>query len=85
MCEYYNITYAMYYNKIHKGYTLEEILVTNSKRRQVKPVIDHLGNQFTSIKKMCEHYNINYKTYMSRILRGWTLEEALITQNRKKE
>ena len=85
MCEYYNITYAMYYNKIHKGYALEEILTTNSQKRQVKLVIGHLGNQFTSTKKMCEHYNINYKTYMSRIFRGWTLEEALIMQNRKKE
>ena len=85
MCEYYDINYDMYFKKINKGYTLEEILVTNSKRRQVKPVIDHLGNQFTSTKKMCEYYNINYKTYMSRIFRGWTLEEALIMQNRKKE
>lgn len=50
-----------------------------------KNVTDHLGNQFTSIKKMCEYYNINYKTYMSRILRGWILEEALTMQNKKKE
>jgi hypothetical protein len=35
------------------------------------------GLQFTSAKKMTQHYNINYGTYYSRVTSGWSLEEAL--------
>lgn len=43
-----------------------------------KPITDHLGNHYESIKKMCEMYGINEKTYHSRVNRdNYTLEEAL--------
>jgi len=46
-----------------------------SMKKQVK---DHLGNEYPSVKKMCEHYGINEKTYRSRVTRnGYSLEEAL--------
>lgn len=43
-----------------------------------KPITDHLGNEYSSVKKMCEAYGINEKTFHSRITRnGYSLEEAL--------
>lgn len=43
-----------------------------------KPTTDHLGNKYPSVKKMCEAYKINEKTFFSRTTRdGYCLEEAL--------
>lgn len=38
---------------------------------------DHLGNEFPSVSRMCEHYCMPVSTYINRISRGWTLEQAL--------
>ncbi len=47
------------------------------KKKRNKPCQDHLGNQYSSIKEMCEHYNINRKLFEYRINHGYTLEETL--------
>jgi len=39
---------------------------------------DHLGNEFRSKASMCNHYNIDRITYLRRLQRGWTQEEALM-------
>lgn len=44
---------------------------------------DHLGNEFTTIKAMCEHWCINKETYQTRIKQGMSLEQALTTPPRK--
>lgn len=41
-------------------------------------VKDHLGNEYRSIKIMCEYYNRSVQTYYYRIKSGYTLEQALI-------
>lgn len=49
-----------------------------------KSVRDFNGKEFDSIKDMCEHWGIKRMTYMARIKRGWSLEDALtksITDN----
>ncbi len=43
--------------------------------------VDHLGNEFESIRKMCSFYNVNHATYLSRRKSGRTLEEALTNKN----
>lgn len=48
-------------------------------------VYDYLGNTYKSIKDMCDFYNVNYRTYSSRLKRGWTLEEALTGKKEGKE
>lgn len=42
-----------------------------------KPCTDHLGNKYKSQEEMCKHYNIKPCTYLRRIERGATKEEAL--------
>lgn len=45
-----------------------------------KKCTDHLGNQFESMKAMCEHWDISVSAYESRINKyHWTLERALTT------
>lgn len=40
---------------------------------------DHLGNQFSSIKEMCAHWNISTKNYLNRRRTGWSLKKILTT------
>ena len=40
---------------------------------------DFKGNEFISIKEMCDMYGINYKTYMGRRNKGMSVKEALTT------
>ncbi len=45
--------------------------------KENKP-IDHLGNEFKSIKEMCNYWKIPYSTYISRRNHsGWSVEDAL--------
>ncbi len=38
---------------------------------------DHLGNEFSSIKSMCDHWNITIPVYKYRLKTGKTLKETL--------
>ena len=38
---------------------------------------DHLGREYKSVKKMCEHYNVKVSTYYYRIKVGYSLKQAL--------
>ena len=40
-------------------------------------IIDHLGNEYSSITEMCDAYDISRCTYLKRLKRGWTQEAAL--------
>ncbi len=43
-------------------------------------VTDHLGNEFKSIKEMCEFHHIPSKIYDNRVNRHhWSMEKALTT------
>ena len=42
---------------------------------------DHKGNEFPSFSAMCRHYNLPTSTVNNRLLRNWTLEQALTVDN----
>lgn len=46
-------------------------------------VRDHLGNEFKSIKEMCEVYGVDYRIAIGRRHRGWTIEDILTKPDRK--
>ena len=50
--------------------------------KKEKLVKDHLGNAFETEKKMCEFYQISYKTYNARKRYGWDLKKILTTKTR---
>ena len=50
--------------------------------KKEKKVFDHLGNGFETEKKMCEFYQIAYKTYNARKRYGWDLTKILTTKTR---
>lgn len=49
----------------------------------MKPIHDHKGNQFPSINAMCKYWNVLPMTYLKRIARGCTIEEALTGLSQK--
>ena len=42
-----------------------------------KKVKDHEGREFSTIKEMCEYWDIPYRTFLKRINNGCDLEYAL--------
>ena len=54
---------------------MEDALTTSTSSRFA--VKDHLGNEFSSINKMCEYYGVKFVTYQQRIHSGWGIEKAL--------
>lgn len=72
------LTVAGYLNRKKKGIPLD------MPNRQ-HPVKDHLGNEFSTIKSMLEHYKVQRETFNKRRRYGWTLEECLLGRKRKRK
>ena len=92
MCRHYKITKSAYSSRIERGWTLEEALTIpiGERRPNTKPlsgtaiqVKDHLGKTYDSMTEMCNAYGIALSTYINRINRGFTVEEALTFQKHK--
>ena len=39
--------------------------------------VDHNGNEFKSLAKMCNYYDIDRKVFRDRLNSGWSLKDAL--------
>lgn len=80
MCAAHPVKNAKTYgNRIRKGWSKEKALMTpiDPDKHQVT---DHLGNTFSTISEMCAAYPVgNIQTYNSRLRKGWSQEEALIS------
>lgn len=78
MCREYNVssTTALYY--VQKGMSPgDAIKYIISRKDNPSRVSDHLGNEFSSQKEMCEYWKVNATTFRNRKRKGWSLEEAL--------
>lgn len=53
--------------------------------KNMKPIQDHKGVWYNSVKEMCDAYKISCDTYLQRIARGKTKEEALTTPIRHRK
>lgn len=79
MCEAYNIDTGTFWSRISRGIGLEQALTTPAGELNQNYCIDHLGNKYPSQRAMCRAYNIGASTFLNRIAKGLTLEEALTT------
>lgn len=79
MCSAYGIKSSAYWWRITNGWSIEKALTTDKQKPSFakKKSIDHLGNEYDSIKEMCAAYGINHKVYWARIKQGWSLKDAL--------
>lgn len=83
MCDYYNINYNTYLERIGRGWDMEKALTHNLISCR-KECVDHLGNTFESVSSMCKYYKIDTNLYRGRKRKGWTTEKALTTPERFK-
>lgn len=94
MCIFYGIDPKSFRYRIKRGISLEKALTEHMQRgkRNKKldiyrnkdgKIIDHIGNEFDTLKEMCQKYKINVATFMTRIKAGWNLDESLLTPTRK--
>lgn len=80
MCEYWGISLWTYEQRIKAGWSLEDALTRKIQTHKIgKLCKDHLGNEFNSIKEMCNYWKINVYTYRSRIKSGLSVKTALTT------
>lgn len=80
LCEFYNIPYHAYLNRINSGWSQKKAITTKFEEANIEESrTDHLGNQFESVEEMCKHYEITRTLYKGRIRQGWTKEKALTT------
>lgn len=77
MCEYYNIPYASFIDKIKRGKSLKDIL-THSDRFYT---VDHLGNTFKNEREMCKFHNVCYNTFRRRKQMGYSIKDSLTCIN----
>ena len=64
------------------GLPIEEIIRRHKKGLKMtgKMIVDHLGNEFSTMSEMAEAHGINLRIYTKRIKLGYTIEQALTTQ-----
>ena len=56
MCRHYGVVVATFQNRRSKDWPLKDCLLGRKKSE----VADHLGNQYSSLKALCDHYGIRY-------------------------
>ena len=54
MCRHYGVVVATFQNPRSKDWPLKDCLLGRKK----SGVADHLGNQYSSLKALCDHYGI---------------------------
>ena len=79
MCRAYGITYSVFKKRRSLGWTIEEALTgqTDHAKPNSKFCVDHLGNEFKTIRDMCSFWGITPDLHKGRLRDGWTLEETL--------
>ena len=87
-CRYYNLDYKTVLQRFCNyghGWSIEEafgLVERKEKPRKGNEVILE-GKTFPTIKEACKYYNLNYNTVYSRLVDGWSVEEAfgLVSRN----
>lgn len=77
MCRAWGIRPVTYAARIKRGWTMEQALTERNKVGRVGMKTDHLGNEFPSLRAMCAHYGTNTNSFLSRIEKGMSIEDAL--------
>ena len=84
MCRYWKISETTYLDRIKKGCTIEEALSKERKMKSGNICQDHQGNTFSSVKTMCKYWKVPITTYYERIKKGYTIREALLSNNEER-
>lgn len=78
----YGISAATYNGRKKRNWSLEDILTTPVRKRNIYRV-DHKGKKYKNMGEMCKAYNMPETLVRMRLYYGWSLERALTTEKRK--
>ena len=79
MCKAYGLSTSAFNKRLKAGWSLEESLTLPWGWSKVRACKDHLGKTYPTTQAMCGAYGIHCNTFMLRIKKGMTLEQALTT------
>ena len=83
MCKVYGIDTMVYRNRIRAGWDIVKALTTHMDIKYNDILcIDHYGDRYTNLNEMLDMHGKNGKstrTYIERIKRGWSIQQALET------
>lgn len=78
ICRAYGITRTEYHKAVENGIPLFMAKdIGNLNCAKIEDRTDHLGNVYSSLREMLEHYGIGQSAYYSRLRRGVSKSEAL--------
>lgn len=81
MCDFWGVNYGTYISRRSRGFTLQEGLegrdYTVSKVYKELKTLDHMGNRFESVQKMCDFWGVKVNTFYNRRKNNSSLEECL--------
>ena len=79
MAVHYGIhEYTLRY-RLRNGWSLESALTETIRISPGKACVDHLGNSFDSSAALCRFWHISYHTFLERLDRGWSIQDAITT------
>lgn len=85
MCRQWNIEPETFTRRRNVyGLDLEQALTRSVKPNGGQRCFDHTGKKFKSRTSMCGFYHIDRKLFEYRISHGWSLEDALTKERRKR-
>ena len=64
-------------NRLKSGMALEQALTMPVRSGQSVICKDHLGTVYWAFTDMCQHWGVNYSTFIKRLNRGLSIEECL--------
>jgi hypothetical protein len=83
-CEWYKIPYSRAYQRLRKGWSIEEVLGLDSQHEHLtvnEPVVVD-GEQYASFRAACDHFGVSYKLAWRRHKkRSWSIEQAMGVAN----
>ena len=72
-CRYYNLNYSMVWNRLNKGWTIEEAFGLIEKEfHHHRKEITLNGKTFNSIIEATKYYNLNTNLVQKKLPRGWS-------------
>ena len=72
------------YSKEKQGKDMEKELTLKPRKKHYIKCKDHLGIEYGSLAEMCRKYEVDPTTYKNRIKRGWSAEEALDNDSKRR-
>ena len=77
LAKHYAMSSKTLKNRLKRGMSLDQALTMPARSGQPVVCKDHLGTLYWAFTDMCQHWGVNYTTFIYRLNRGLSIEECL--------